>query len=60
MRANSLYSADCICGRHFETELRKYICPACRRQIVLHWGYDSGANPDNLEQDSPTVPELIS
>ncbi len=60
MGTNSLYSADCICGRHFDTKLRQYMCPACRRQIVPQWGYDSEANPDNLEQDSPTMPELIT
>ena len=33
----SIYSADCLCGRHFETSSGEWVCPDCHRQIVLDW-----------------------
>jgi hypothetical protein len=41
-RVPSIYSADCICGLHFETGLREWICPTCHRQIVIEWCSNSG------------------
>lgn len=35
--ACSVYCAYCLCGRHFETPSREWICPVCRRHIVLDW-----------------------
>jgi DNA-directed RNA polymerase subunit RPC12/RpoP len=35
MRLTSLYCAECLCGRYFETELTEYTCPNCQRIIVL-------------------------
>lgn len=35
MRLTSLYCAECLCGRYFETELTEYTCPNCRRILVL-------------------------
>jgi Zn finger protein HypA/HybF involved in hydrogenase expression len=36
--ADSIYCADCLCGRHFETVSREWICPECNRHIVIDWG----------------------
>lgn len=38
----STYSADCICGVHFETGLLAWICPTCHRHIVIEWRSNSG------------------
>ena len=35
MRLRSLYCAECLFGRYFETELTEYTCPNCQRIIVL-------------------------
>lgn len=34
---HSVYCADCLCGRHFETSSREWIYPDCHRYIVLDW-----------------------
>jgi Zn finger protein HypA/HybF involved in hydrogenase expression len=33
--ACSIYCADCLRGRHFETRSREWVCPECNRHIVL-------------------------
>jgi len=33
----SIYCADCLCDRHFETSSGEWVCPDCHRQIVLDW-----------------------
>lgn len=38
MRTTSVFCAECICGRHFESEQREFTCPNCKRVIVLAWG----------------------
>ena len=35
MRLTSLYCAECLCGRYFETESTEYTCPNCQRIIIL-------------------------
>lgn len=35
MRLTSLYCAECLCGRYFESEKTEYTCPACGRIIVF-------------------------
>ena len=37
MRLNSVYCADCICGRHFETQFSDYVCPDCQCHLVIEW-----------------------
>jgi hypothetical protein len=51
MQQYSVYSADCLCGRHFETKSRDYVCPACGRQIFLEWGMASPG--DHSETETP-------
>lgn len=43
MQGVSVFTAECICGRTFETPSREYICPACNRHIRLEWGRDPEA-----------------
>ncbi len=51
----STYSADCICGLHFETGLREWTCPSCHRHIVIEWCPNSGdliqARHENAEHE---------
>ena len=42
MRIKSVFCAECVCGRCFETEEREYTCPVCKRVIVLQWGIGDG------------------
>ncbi len=37
MRATSVYSVDCICGHHIETETTTLTCPECHRLVVIEW-----------------------
>lgn len=39
----SVFVADILCGRHFETASREYVCPVCHRHIVLNWRGDEPA-----------------
>ena len=55
MQQNSVYSADWLCGRHFETKSRDYFCPACGRQIFLEWGMESAG--DQSESETPVESE---
>jgi hypothetical protein len=43
MLEHSVFVADCLCGRHFESPTSEYVCPDCDRHIVLEWGYQSEA-----------------
>jgi hypothetical protein len=43
MQEDSIFVADCLCGRHFETASREYVCPVCHRHIRLDWGGDESA-----------------
>jgi hypothetical protein len=40
MQQLSVFVAECLCGRTFETATREFVCPHCHRQIVLEWGCD--------------------
>jgi competence CoiA-like predicted nuclease len=51
MQQYSVYSSQCLCGRHFETKSREYVCPACDRQIFLEWGMESA--DDHAENNTP-------
>ena len=37
MRKHSVYSVDCVCGHHIETETPSLICPGCGRQVEVQW-----------------------
>lgn len=50
----SIYSADCLCGRHFETPHLEYACPARGLHSVLTWSQD----PADDESDSATAVNL--
>ena len=39
MAASSIYCAECLCGRYFESASRDWICPDCHRHIFLDWGH---------------------
>jgi predicted RNA-binding Zn-ribbon protein involved in translation (DUF1610 family) len=56
---HSIYSADCLCGRHFETPAREYVCPACGRHIVLAWGEDR-ADDESASAASVHLPEVAT
>jgi hypothetical protein len=45
MQGHSVFVADCLCGRHFETASRAYVCPVCHRHILLDWRSDEPALP---------------
>jgi len=55
MQQYSVYSAACLCGRHFETKSRDYVCPARGRQIFLEWGMESAG--DHAQSKTPTDSE---
>ncbi len=38
MRTTSVFCAECLCGRYFESEHREYTCPKCKQIILLAWG----------------------
>lgn len=40
MQEVSVFVAECLCGRRFETPNRECMCPACGRHIYLDWGRD--------------------
>jgi hypothetical protein len=37
MRSRSVYSLDCICGHHIESETTTLDCPECYRPIEIDW-----------------------
>ena len=45
MQEPSVFVADCLCGRHFETISREYVCPVCHRHIRLDWRSDEPGLP---------------
>jgi ParB family transcriptional regulator, chromosome partitioning protein len=49
MQEYSVFSADCLCGRHFETQSRDYVCAGCGREIFLEWGRESITELDNIQ-----------
>lgn len=53
MQEHSTFVADCLCGRHFETPLREYVCPTCKRRIVLEWRSDSQPEPGRAGNEPP-------
>ena len=58
--SRSIYCADCLCGRHFETASREWICPDCNRDIVLDWGYSQSTEPQNgSNQPGATTQEIV-
>ena len=48
MQEQSIFIAECLCGRLIETPLGEYVCPACNRHIALEWGRDPGREPDTI------------
>lgn len=54
--ADSIYCADCLCGRHFETSSREWICPNCHLGIVIDWGHpDIGVRNYPAQNHSTTT-----
>lgn len=45
MRKHSVYSVDCVCGHHIETETPTLICAGCGRQVEIQW--------PAIDQESP-------
>lgn len=37
MRETSVYSVECVCGHHIESESRSLVCPTCKRHVVIDW-----------------------
>jgi hypothetical protein len=54
MLENSVFIADCLCGRHFESPTREYVCPVCQRHIVLEWGHDPEPEPERSDRTLST------
>lgn len=52
MQQLSVFVAECLCGRTFETPNREYICPACGRHIRLEWGCDPDAERETLSPEA--------
>jgi hypothetical protein len=46
MPTRSVFCAECVCGRYFETEAREFVCPNCKRVIVLEWGLADEEPPE--------------
>jgi hypothetical protein len=34
----SVFIAECLCGRILESPTREYVCPGCHRHILFEWG----------------------
>ena len=47
VRQKSVHSVECVCGRHIETELDKFQCPSCKRDVVIEWPVE----------EAPEIPE---
>jgi len=56
--ACSIYCADCLCGRHFETPSQEWLCPQCNRHIVLDWGYSQTAPQSDCKQHAAMTQEI--
>jgi Zn finger protein HypA/HybF involved in hydrogenase expression len=51
MRTSSIFCAQCVCGLYFETSEREFICPKCKRLIVLEWDIaDGDAHPATTDE----------
>ena len=37
MRQKFIYSVECVCGRHVETEAVELNCPHCQRALKIEW-----------------------
>ena len=59
MQERSVFVAECLCGRGFETPVCEYFCPAYNRHIVLDWGRDLDQEPDT-SIDDVSVPEAAA
>lgn len=59
MQEHSVFIAECLCGRRFETPVREYICTDCNRHIVLDWGRDPDQEPDTSVAEV-AVPEAAA
>lgn len=46
MQEFSVFVAECLCGRSFETPSREYVCPGCDRHMVLEWGRNPEVKPE--------------
>ena len=51
MREDSVFVAECLCGRTFETSSREHVCEFCKRQIVLEWGRDDNPERENSKTE---------
>jgi len=58
--SRSIYCADCLCGRHFETPSREWVCPECNRHLVLDWSYSQRAEPQGDRQPYAATIEVIA
>ena len=56
MLRQSVFIAECLCGRILESPTREYICPDCRRHIVFEWGREPEpvAEPERLNKKPST------
>lgn len=57
MQQVSVFVAECLCGRSFETPSRDYVCPRCNRHIRLEWGRDPEPRPE-AESEIAATPEV--
>lgn len=54
MRAASVYSVECICGRLIESEPNSHVCPGCHRLIIIEWPA-AEEQPDNISALPPSA-----
>jgi hypothetical protein len=56
MLKQSVFIAECLCGRILESPTREYICPDCGRHIVFEWGreLEPVAEPERLNKKPST------
>jgi len=52
MQQVSVFAAECLCGRNFETPSRDYICAHCNRHIRLEWGRDPESSQDTEKESA--------
>lgn len=51
MRFHSVYSVDCVCGHHIESETIDLICAGCQRRIRIEWP----AEPEEAQASDPVT-----
>lgn len=56
MRSHSVYSVDCVCGHHLESETTELICPGCQRQVVIEWS----AKPEDTQASDPVTFQIAA